>query len=54
MYIDIVMLQPAIALIIGILILMLPRLLNYLVAVYLILIGLMGLYPHLLTHLARH
>ena len=53
MYIDIVMLQPAIALIIGILILLLPRLLNYLVAVYLILIGVVGLWPHFLPHLMR-
>lgn len=36
--------QPLIALIAGILILIVPRLLNYIVAVYLILIGLMGLF----------
>ena len=35
--------QPIIALIAGILILVVPRLLNYIVAVYLILIGLFGL-----------
>jgi hypothetical protein len=35
--------QPVIALIAGILILIVPRLLNYIVAVYLILIGLFGL-----------
>jgi hypothetical protein len=35
--------QPIIALIAGILILIVPRLLNYIVAVYLILIGLFGL-----------
>jgi hypothetical protein len=34
--------QPLVALIAGILILMAPRLLNYVVAVYLILIGLLG------------
>jgi hypothetical protein len=34
---------PVISLIAGILILVVPRLLNYIVAVYLILIGLMGL-----------
>lgn len=51
--IDIVSIQPLIALIFGILILILPRILNYLVAVYLILIGLMGLWPHLFTHLAH-
>lgn len=51
--IDIVAIQPLIALIFGILILILPRILNYLVAVYLILIGLVGLWPHLFSHLAR-
>jgi hypothetical protein len=51
--IDIVAIQPLIALIFGILILILPRILNYLVALYLILIGLMGLWPHLFSHIAR-
>jgi hypothetical protein len=46
MGIDIVVIQPLIALIFGILILFVPRLLNYLVAIYLILIGLIGLWPH--------
>lgn len=36
-------LQPLVALIAGILILIIPRLLNYIVAVYLIVIGLLGL-----------
>jgi hypothetical protein len=36
-------LSPIIALIAGILILILPRLLNYVVAIYLIVVGLMGL-----------
>jgi hypothetical protein len=36
-------LSPAIALLFGILILVFPRLLNYLVAIYLILSGLIGL-----------
>ncbi|HEX8663607.1 MAG TPA: DUF3096 domain-containing protein [Beijerinckiaceae bacterium] len=36
-------LQPAIALIAGILILVMPRLLNYIVAIYLIAAGLIGL-----------
>lgn len=36
-------LGPLITLIAGILILMVPRLLNYIVAIYLIVIGLMGL-----------
>lgn len=35
---------PVIALIAGILILIMPRLLNYIVAIYLILIGLIGLF----------
>ncbi|MEO5561197.1 MAG: DUF3096 domain-containing protein [Dokdonella sp.] len=40
-----VALQPLIALIAGILILMVPRLLNYVVAIYLIVVGLIGLLP---------
>ena len=51
--IDIVSIQPLIALVFGILILILPRILNYLVAVYLIIIGLVGLWPHLFSHLGR-
>jgi hypothetical protein len=35
---------PLVALIAGLLILMLPRLLNYIVALYLIVIGLLGLF----------
>jgi len=38
------MLSPSVALIAGILILALPRLLNYVVALYLILTGLIGLF----------
>lgn len=38
-----VALQPVVALIAGILILMIPRLLNYIVAIYLIIIGILGL-----------
>jgi hypothetical protein len=49
MHINIIMLQPLVALIFGILILILPRLLNYLIAIYLILVGLTGLFPHLFT-----
>jgi hypothetical protein len=41
-------LQPAVALIAGILILLIPRLLNFIVAIYLIFIGITGLWPHLL------
>ncbi len=37
-------LAPLISLIAGILILVIPRLLNYIVAIYLIIIGLMGLF----------
>lgn len=47
MHVDVIALQPLVALIFGILILILPRLLNYLIAVYLILVGLTGLFPHL-------
>jgi hypothetical protein len=48
--IDILTVTPVIALIFGILILIVPRLLNYLIAVYLILIGVIGLWPHLFGH----
>ena len=41
---------PLLALIAGILILIVPRLLNYVVAIYLIIIGLIGLAP--LLHLS--
>ncbi len=43
---DVLTIQPLIALIIGILILLMPRLLNLLVAIYLILSGVAGLWPH--------
>ncbi len=43
MQIDIISIQPIIALIAGVLILMVPRLLNYVVAIYLIAIGILGL-----------
>jgi hypothetical protein len=36
-------LQPIVALLAGILILIIPRLLNYIVAIYLILVGVIGL-----------
>jgi hypothetical protein len=48
MTINALVLQPIIALIAGILILVMPRLLNYIVALYLIFVGLVGLWPHLL------
>lgn len=43
MTVNIVTLQPIVALLAGILILLVPRLLNYIVAVYLIIIGILGL-----------
>ena len=39
---------PVMALIAGVLILLMPRLLNFIVAIYLILLGLLGLFGH--TH----
>ena len=44
---QILIIQPLIALIAGILILIIPRLLNYIVAVYLIVIGIAGLLAQL-------
>lgn len=41
--------QPLLALVIGILILVVPRVLNYAVAAYLIIIGILGLFPNLLN-----
>ncbi len=43
MTIDIIAIQPIIALLAGVLILMVPRLLNYIVAIYLIIVGITGL-----------
>ena len=48
MSLDVVVLQPLIALLAGILILLIPRILNYVVAIYLILVGLTGLWPRLM------
>ena len=39
---------PIVALIAGILILIMPRLLNYIVAIYLIFVGVTGLWPNVL------
>jgi hypothetical protein len=47
MSIDVITIQPLVALIAGILILLIPRLLNFIVAIYLILIGIVGLLPSL-------
>ena len=43
---NIVLIQPIVALLAGILILVMPRLLNYIVALYLIVVGILGLLPH--------
>ncbi len=40
---SIILLQPVVALIAGVLILLMPRLLNYVVALYLVVVGVMGL-----------
>lgn len=47
MHISQLALTPLISLIAGVLILVMPRLLNYIVALYLIVVGLLGLFPHL-------
>jgi Protein of unknown function (DUF3096) len=47
MTLDVLVIQPLVALIAGILILLIPRILNYVVAIYLILIGIIGLWPRL-------
>jgi hypothetical protein len=41
--------QPIIALLAGVLILIFPRVLNYIVAIYLILIGIAGLASHMMA-----
>jgi hypothetical protein len=46
---NVILVQPLVALLVGILILILPRSLNYLIALYLIFIGLVGLFPNVLT-----
>ena len=38
---------PIVSLIAGILILIVPRMLNFIVAIYLIVIGVLGLFPHI-------
>jgi hypothetical protein len=43
------MLQPLVALLAGVLILIVPRILNYVVAIYLIFVGVSGLWPHLMS-----
>jgi hypothetical protein len=44
---EVVLIQPLIALIAGIIVLIFPKILNYVVGIYLILIGLIGLFPGL-------
>jgi hypothetical protein len=41
--INVITLQPLVALVAGVLILVMPRLLNFIVAIYLIFVGLVGL-----------
>ena len=41
--------EPLLALVVGILILLVPRFLNYFVAVYLIVVGILGLMHHGIT-----
>ena len=45
---EIFIFQPLVALVIGIMILIIPRLLNYFIAGYLIFTGVAGLWPQLL------
>ncbi len=40
------LIEPVVALIAGVLILIMPGLLNYIVAIYLIVLGVIGLAPH--------
>ena len=44
----VVFVQPVLALLAGLIILIAPSTLHYVVAIYLILVGLTGLFPHLL------
>jgi hypothetical protein len=46
MVIDMVLLPPVLALVAGLLVLMVPRILNYVVAIYLIVVGLVGILGH--------
>lgn len=47
MYIPTTLIEPLLALAAGVLILIAPRLLNYVVAAYLIVVGLMGVLPQI-------
>jgi hypothetical protein len=46
---NLIVVQPLLALIFGVLILVMPKLLNYIIAIYLIVIGVLGLWPQLLA-----
>jgi hypothetical protein len=46
MHLESFLIAPIVALLAGILILVQPRLLSYIVAVYLIVVGVLGLAPH--------
>ena len=48
MMVNTILIQPLVALLAGILILVMPRLLNMIVAIYLIVVGTTGLWPHVL------
>jgi Protein of unknown function (DUF3096) len=43
MHLTVAHIQPIVALVAGVLILVMPRLLNFIVAIYLIVVGIMGL-----------
>ena len=51
---EILVLQPIVALVAGILILIVPHLSNYIVAIYLILIGLVGLLTDIIPYRLRN
>jgi len=46
MNLTVVSIGPVVALIAGVLILIMPRLLNYIIAIYLIIVGVIGLSAH--------
>ena len=46
MTISLIVLQPLVALIAGLLILVIPRLLHVIVGIYLVIVGVIGLLPH--------
>jgi hypothetical protein len=48
---NIAVIQPIGALIAGVLILLVPRLINYVVAIYLMATGIIGLWPRLFHHI---